>query len=124
MKKVAPVLDVLFVLLFVGIGRSAHQHGITIAGMTSTTWPFGIGLLVGWGIVGRTHRSPTDLATGALIVLVTVPLAMVLRVVAGQGIALAFVLVALAFLALFLVGWRALVSFLTHRRGRGVPQRR
>jgi hypothetical protein len=33
---------------------------------------------------------------------------MVLRVVSGQGTAFAFVLVALAFLGLFLLGWRLL----------------
>jgi Protein of unknown function (DUF3054) len=31
---------------------------------------------------------------------------MVLRVVSGQGTALAFIIVALAFLGLFLLGWR------------------
>ena len=34
---------------------------------------------------------------------------MTLRVVAGQGTAAAFVAVALAFLGLFLLGWRAVV---------------
>jgi hypothetical protein len=33
---------------------------------------------------------------------------MVLRVVAGQGTAAAFIVVALAFLGLFLLGWRLL----------------
>ena len=34
---------------------------------------------------------------------------MVLRVVAGQGTAVAFIVVALAFLGLFLLGWRLAV---------------
>jgi FtsH-binding integral membrane protein len=38
----------------------------------------------------------------------TVVLGMVLRVVAGQGTAVAFVVVALVFLGLFLLGWRVL----------------
>jgi hypothetical protein len=33
---------------------------------------------------------------------------MVLRVVSGQGTAIAFIVVALVFLALFLLGWRLL----------------
>jgi hypothetical protein len=41
---------------------------------------------------------------------------MVLRVIAGQGTAFAFVLVALVFLGLFLVGWRLAVRLLTRFR--------
>jgi hypothetical protein len=37
-----------------------------------------------------------------------VALGMILRVVSGQGTAVAFIAVALAFLALFLLGWRLL----------------
>jgi Protein of unknown function (DUF3054) len=47
----------------------------------------------------------------------TVAVDMVLRVVSGQGTAVAFVLVALAFLGLFLLGWR-LVTRLVARRAR------
>jgi hypothetical protein len=40
---------------------------------------------------------------------------MVLRVVAGQGTAFAFVVVALVFLGLFLLGWRALAPLASAR---------
>ncbi len=43
---------------------------------------------------------------------------MVLRVVAGQGTAVAFIAVALAFLGLFLLGWRLLAA-----AGRRIGQR-
>jgi hypothetical protein len=42
----------------------------------------------------------------------TVAVGMVLRVVSGQGTAFAFVLVALGFLGLFLLGWRLVVRLL------------
>ena len=42
-------------------------------------------------------------------------LGMVLRVVAGQGTAVAFVLVALAFLGLFLLGWRVVARVVSRR---------
>jgi FtsH-binding integral membrane protein len=45
----------------------------------------------------------------------TVALGMVLRVVAGQGTAVAFIVVALVFLGLFLLGWRALARLLSAR---------
>jgi hypothetical protein len=38
---------------------------------------------------------------------------MILRVIAGQGTAVAFVVVALAFLGLFLLGWRVVARLLT-----------
>jgi hypothetical protein len=41
---------------------------------------------------------------------------MTLRVVAGQGTALAFIAVALAFLGLFLLGWRLAVTAIPARR--------
>lgn len=115
MKKYALGIDVLFLLLFAGIGRSTHQHGITLAGMASTTWPFAVGLLVGWLGVWRTHRIITAPINGLVIVLITVALGMTLRVVSGQGTAFAFVVVALVFLSLFLVGWRSVATLIVRR---------
>ncbi|NNN08025.1 MAG: DUF3054 domain-containing protein [Acidimicrobiaceae bacterium] len=116
MKKYALALDVLSVLLFVGIGRAAHRHGMTVLGMFSTTWPFAAGLLLGWLMVRRTRREASTPVNGLVIVLVTVALGMTLRVLSGQGTALAFVVVALAFLTLFLVGWRVMNALATRRR--------
>jgi hypothetical protein len=53
---------------------------------------------------------------GAVICLITVTVAMVLRVVAGQGTAVAFILVALCFLGALMLGWRMLLTRLTRRR--------
>ena len=53
---------------------------------------------------------------GVVIVLVTVALGMALRVVSGQGTAVAFIIVALSFLTLFLVGWRLVARRLLRRR--------
>ena len=53
---------------------------------------------------------------GVVIVLVTVALGMVLRVVSGQGTAVAFILVALSFFTLFLVGWRMVARLVLRRR--------
>jgi hypothetical protein len=40
-----------------------------------------------------------------------VAVGMLLRVVAGQGTAVSFIIVALCFLGLFLLGWRLLARF-------------
>jgi Protein of unknown function (DUF3054) len=102
----AAVADVCCVLLFVVIGRASHSQGETVAGVASTSWPFLAGLAVGW-LAARAWRRPAAiLPSGAGAWLGTVVVGMVLRVVAGQGTAFAFILVALAFLGLFLLGWR------------------
>ena len=102
----AAVTDVGCVLLFAVIGRASHSKGETLAGLASTSWPFLAGLAVGW-LAGRAWRQPLAVApAGVAAWLGAVALGMVLRVVAGQGTAFAFILVALVFLGLFLVGWR------------------
>jgi hypothetical protein len=106
------------VLIFVAIGRSAHAHGETAAGLAGTSWPFLVGLAAGW-VAARAWRRPRDIVPTALVVtVICVAVGMVLRVVSGQGTAVAFVLVALAFLGTALVGWRALARWATGRRDR------
>ncbi len=104
--RLALVLDCCCVLAFVIIGRASHQRGESLGGIASTAWPFLAGLAGGWLAV-RAWRRPLGLVpAGVGAWLGTVALGMGLRVVAGQGTAVAFVLVALAFLGLFLLGWR------------------
>lgn len=100
-------IDVACVLVFVVIGRASHASGETPTGIASTAWPFGCGLACGWA-AARAWRRPDALVPAGLGVwLGTVAVGMVLRVVAGQGTAAAFIVVALVFLGLFLLGWRA-----------------
>jgi hypothetical protein len=102
----AVLLDVCCVLAFVIIGRASHTKGESLAGITSTAWPFLTGLAVGW-VAARAWRSPFALSpAGFGAWLGTVAVGMVLRVISGQGTAFAFICVALAFLGLFLLGWR------------------
>ncbi|MGC8510082.1 MAG: DUF3054 domain-containing protein [Acidimicrobiales bacterium] len=106
--------DALAVLVFVAIGRHVHDHGVNVAGVASTSWPFLAGLAGGWLAVVR-RRTPTALATGVVAWLSCVAGGMALRVVSGQGIAVAFVFVALGFLGALMLGWRGLVGL--SRRG-------
>jgi len=108
MRRVAPVLDLVAVLVFVAIGRSAHAHGLNVGGMASTAWPFVAGLAAGWGTVSFRHTPPLSLRGGLVVCLATVAVGMLLRVVAGQGTAVAFIVVALAFLGATMCGWRLL----------------
>ena len=102
----AMVLDVVCVLVFVIIGRASHGEGLI--GVASTAWPFLAGLAFGW-LAGRIRRQPFRLwPAGVGAWLGAVALGMLFRVMAGQGTAPAFIGVALAFLGLFLLGWRLL----------------
>ena len=105
----ACLADLCCVLVFVVIGRANHHAGGALAGLADTAWPFLIGAVVGM-LVTRAWRRPTALVpAGVGVWLGTVAIGMFLRVVSGQGTAFAFILVALAFLGLFQLGWRVAV---------------
>jgi hypothetical protein len=113
-------LDLCCVAAFVAIGRASHTEGETVAGLARTAWPFLAGLAAGWlatrawrrhaGGTGRPGGWAGLLRSGVGVWLATVALGMVLRAVSGQGVAVAFVFVALAFLGLFMLGWRLLAG--------------
>jgi hypothetical protein len=109
-KRVGFGLDGIVVLVFVAIGRSVHRHGLDVAGIASTLWPFALGLGCGWLAVLATRQDPTGLREGAEITVVTVALGMVLRVLSGQGTVVAFVLVALGFLGAAMMLWRVVAD--------------
>jgi hypothetical protein len=111
-------IDVFSVTLFVAIGRREHEQGSALAGLIETAAPFLIALALGW-LVLRAWRRPTDWLTGVGIWAITLTAGMLLRnLVFDAGTASSFVLVAAAFLALFLVGWR-LVLWVFERRSTG-----
>ncbi len=113
-------LDTFSVVLFVAIGRREHERAEGIAGLIGTAAPFLIALALGW-LVLRAWQRPIQWRTGIGIWAVTLVAGMVLRnLVFGDGTATSFVIVAAAFLALFLVGWR--VAFgLIDRRSASAP---
>jgi len=114
--RLAVVLDCCCVLLFVIIGRASHSKGETLGGIASTAWPFLAGLGGGWAAARAWRRPLAVVPAGVGAWLGTVALGMALRVVSGQGTAPAFIAVALAFLGLFLLGWRLLARLPVLRR--------
>ncbi|MGO9334400.1 MAG: DUF3054 domain-containing protein [Acidimicrobiales bacterium] len=108
--------DLAAVLLFVGIGRAVHAHGLGVAGLASTAWPFLSGLAAAWIALAACRRDGASFLDGLVVWISTVALGMALRVVSGQGIAVAFVLVALGFLGATMLGWRLVVAGLRRRR--------
>lgn len=117
MRRTAASIDVLAVVVFVVIGRDAHSHGESLAGIASTAWPFLAGLAVGWVILLARGVAGDTVREGVVPWLATVAIGMVLRVIAGQGTALAFIIVALCFLGATMLGGRLAAGAL-RRRGR------
>lgn len=115
LRRAVPVVDVAAVLSFVAIGRTVHTRGGGIIGLASTAWPFLVGLALGWLAVTAGRRDGTALVDGAVVVLGTVAVGMVLRVVTGPGTAVAFIAVALAYLGAVMVGGRLAVAGLGRR---------
>lgn len=113
---VAAAVDACCVLAFVLIGRHTHGHGDSLAGIWHTAWPFLAGLAVGLAAV-RAWRRPLAIRPAGLGAWVGAAGAgMAIRVLAGQGTAAGFVVVTFAFLALSLLGWRAIVAITRHFR--------
>jgi hypothetical protein len=116
----AALADVLAVVAFVGIGRSVHDVGVSLAGIAVTAWPFLGGLAIGW-LVGRAWSRPGALwPAGIAAWLGASMVGMALRVLAGQGTALAFLGVTVAFLGAAMLGWRVVVLGATRRTRRDV----
>lgn len=118
---VAFLTDVVLVIAFAAIGRASHDErvlGTGGSGLLETSWPFLVGLVVGW-LVTLGWRNPlAPLRTGAGVWVVTVIVGMILRALTDQGIALAFVVVATVTLLVLLVGWRTIVALLGRIRAR------
>ncbi len=92
---------------FAAAGRASHDSDV-LAGLGNTSWPFLVALAAGW-ILTRAWRAPAaPVRTGLGVWAVTLAGGMVLRALSGQGVALAFLIVATLTLGVLLVGWRAL----------------
>jgi Protein of unknown function (DUF3054) len=115
----ALALDAALILVFVLIGRRNHEEALSLGGISQTAWPFLVGAAVGW-LGMRAWRHPLALwPTGAVIWAATVGGGMLLRAASGQGVQLAFVIVAALTLAVMLLGWRLVALIVTRRSHRG-----
>ena len=112
----AAAADACCVLVFVAIGRNAHGHGDSLAGIWHTAWPFLTGLAIGLVAVRAWRRPLTIRPAGLGAWLGAAGAGMAVRVLAGQGTAAAFIAVAAGFLALFLLGWRGALAAAQHIR--------
>lgn len=107
--------DVVIVVAFTTIGRATHDEALGFVGVARTTWPFLAGLVIAW-LASLAWRGPSrPVRTGVPVWLITLIAGMLLRVASGQGTAVAFIVVAAAFLLLTLVGWRTVTAIVVRR---------
>lgn len=114
------VIDLVLTAVFCIIGRLSHAEGVfsDLPGLLHTTWPF-VAALAAAHIVLLIARTRADrIPAGLIIWAVTVIGGLALRALSGQGTALPFMIVATLVLALFLVGWRAVLAVVQRVRGR------
>jgi hypothetical protein len=103
---VAAGADVAAIIVFVALGRRTHDESNAITGALATATPFVVGTTIGW-LVARAWRAPMAGRTGVVVWVTTIAVGMPMRrTVFDDGTAAAFVVVAMLFLGLFLVGWR------------------
>jgi len=112
----AAAADVAWLVVFVVIGRSSHTEGESLTGVARTLWPFLVGLGIGWAAIRAWRRPAAVVPTAIAVWPVCVVAAMALRAVSGQGVAPAFIGVALAFVGLGLLGWRAALGVVQRER--------
>lgn len=111
------MLDAVLVVVFAVIGRSSHAEGLDAAGVWGTAWPFLAGLAIGWAVAGAWRRPSAPWPTGVIVWAATLIVGMLLRVAVGQGVQVAFVIVAAVTLATLLVGWRGIAALVTRLTG-------
>jgi drug/metabolite transporter (DMT)-like permease len=111
----AAVLDVAVVVAFAAIGRASHDENV-LTGLGVTAWPFLVALCVGWAALLAWRRPTAPVRTGVGVWLITVAGGMLLRAVTGQGVAIAFIVVATVVLLVLLVGWRAIATLVRRHR--------
>jgi hypothetical protein len=107
---VAAAADTALLVVFVLIGRRTHHEDAGTAGFFRVLWPFAVGLAAGWAVT-RLGRAPLDLRRATVAALVTVSVGILVRIVVqGHGWKTAFAIIAVAFVAAGMLGWRTVTA--------------
>ncbi|WP_296602056.1 DUF3054 domain-containing protein [Nocardioides sp.] len=108
--------DLLCVLALAIGGKDTHDADQSDWVVLVIAWPFALAAAAAHAALRSRGRSTTRVwPEGAVVAVVTYALGMVLRALAGRGLAPGFLVVAGLFLAATMLGWR-LVALLVRRR--------
>jgi Protein of unknown function (DUF3054) len=116
----AAAADAVAVVVFAAVGRLSHGEADDLLGLVGTAAPFGVGLVVAWA-TPLVRRDPAAWPAGAVALVCTAAIGLLLRAGFVGRLPLSFAVVATLSLAVLLLGWRglaALVSKTAHRATR------
>ena len=109
------VIDVVLIILFATLGRREHEHGLGLGGILLTALPFLIAYVI-MTLVSKPWLTINKLwPSGILVWLGTVAIGLVVRIMMGKTAAFSFVIVTLIVLGVFLIGRRAVTSWIAKR---------
>ncbi|AEF42579.1 putative conserved transmembrane protein [Hoyosella subflava DQS3-9A1] len=117
----AVIVDVIAVVAFATAGRLHHEEAANMAGVVSTSLPFLVGLAAGWITVLKALENAHPLAvfpTGIALWAWTMVGGVIIRLLSGEGAALAFVLTAALVTGALLIGWRGIAQLVLYFRRR------
>ena len=111
------VADLACVLALALGGKSSHEPGDSDWILLTIAWPFALAallahLLLAW----RDRPTPRVWPEGVAVLAITYALGMLLRALSGRGMAPGFLVVAALFLAITMLGWRAVAHLVARRR--------
>ena len=113
------VADLGCVLALAVGGKSSHEATASGWIVLAIVWPFALAVMVAHaGLLARGRPARAVWPEGAVVLAVTYGLGMVLRAISGRGLAPGFLVVAALFLALTMLGWRAVLALVARRRAR------
>ena len=117
------LIDAVLVAVFCIIGRLSHAEGIfgDLPGLVNTAWPFLVAVLAGHAVLLLRRVRSDPLRAGVFLWITTVVVGLLLRAVSGQGTAVPFIIVTTVTLAVFLLGWRAVLAAIRRARSRRRP---
>lgn len=106
--------DVVAVVVFAAVGRASHAQGGDLLGLLGTVAPFAVGLAAAWAVPAvRAH--PAGFRAGAVVLLGTATLGLVLRAAFTGSLPVAFATVTVLSLGVLMLGWRGLSLAVSHR---------
>ena len=100
-------LDIVLVAVFAVIGRASHAESLDVVGIATTAWPFVVSVAL--GSVVASWRNWPWWVQGIFVWVVALVGGMALRVASGGSTAPGFFIVGGISLAVFLIGWRAIL---------------
>ncbi len=108
--------DLACTVAFAFGGKTSHEAGESDWVVLAIVWPFALAVAAAHaGLFAKGRRAERVWPEGVTVVAATYVVGIALRAISGRTIALGFLVVALVFLTVTMLGWRALVRSRSRR---------